>query len=81
MILKIYYAIVLTDSDFKSSIAYQLLKECIKELYNHYSDSDVDNVSNLNKCRESIANIINGNGNGPYSTVNDIRKNDKMSKA
>eukprot|EP00347_Sterkiella_histriomuscorum_P007309 403349448 len=70
---------VLTDSDFRSNNAYQLLKECINEVYSQYSDVDVDSVSNLNRCRDSISNLINGNLQG--SGISEIKKNDKLSKA
>lgn len=67
----------MADSDYKSSHAYQLLKECIKEVYSQYNGDDVDSVSNLNKCRDTVNDIINGTA----STMSDIKKNDKLSKA
>ncbi len=49
--------LVLTDPDFKSSLAYQLLKEAQKELYsdaNIVESGDLESAPDLNHCRDSL---------------------------
>ena len=56
---------LLTDNDYKSNSAFQMLKDVAREVYsqtNLRSGSEIENLSNLNHCRETLTQVLNGNG-------------------
>lgn len=68
----------MTDVDFKSTHAYQLIKEVQKEVYsdsNLETAGDIESAVNLNHCRDSVAAIINNFDGGA------VKKADKVNKA
>lgn len=72
-------SLVLTDNDYKSNSAYQMLKDLAREVYsqtNLESGSDIESLSNLNHCRETLTQVLNGNGSESIP-----KKADKVSKA
>lgn len=50
---KCYVCIVLVDSEYKSTQAYQLLKEIQKEAAN-FADGDIESQSSLNGCKDAF---------------------------
>lgn len=69
--------LVLTDNDFKSTNAYQFLKEVGKEVYNesNLSNIDIENAPNLSHCKETVSSLI-----GSFMQEGG-KKNDKVGKA
>jgi len=69
------FSIVLTDNDYKSSNAYQFLKEVAREVYRQvpHLPSDLESLSNLNMCKDAVLGLM--------SSSQDQRKTDKLSKA
>ena len=83
-----YFSVVLTDPDFKSSQAYQLLKEVQKEVYSSgqggfTNGADIESAQNLNQCKDKVTAILNGFLSDPTgsSTAAGGKKPDKVSKA
>ena len=69
--------LVLTDSEFKSTHAYQFLKEVAKEIQYSVENGygDIESQTNLNHCKESLSNLLN-------SYMQDgVKKTDKVTKA
>ena len=70
---------MLTDSDYKSNGAYSIIKDVAREVYsqtNLESGSDIESLSNLNHCRDSLTQVLSGNGSDSVP-----KKADKVSKA
>lgn len=73
--------IVLTDSEFKASQGWLLLKEIQKEVYSDSNgdaiDGDLENAKSMNHCREGIISIMSNFLTGGAG----LQKVDKVNKA
>ena len=69
--------LVLTDTDYSKTNAYQFLKEVQREIYNEVPkmSHDLESAPNLSSCKDAVMLLMGG------GHTTELKKGDKVTKA